>query len=473
MMVDILIENGIVVTMDEDRSILDPGSVAIRDKKIEAVGKKERIASEYGAEKTIDASQHVVLPGFIDTHIHVPDILSRGIGKERKLYDWLVNFKKPFVAAMEISDHAVASVLYCHEAIRFGVTTFVENAGGTGSGYDLDVIKTKLAEYDTAGIRNIYADGFMDKTSGDEIEAMLDNLRKKEPQINHPKDGFASTNDALDRIESLIEEFHGTADGRQSIWPAPYTAVNVTPEGLRGAYDLAEKYDVMTTTHTAESELQERSPLSNVEYLRNASYLGDRTLLGHCVQLDQHDIRLLAETDTKVAHNIATNLVNGSGIAPVPEMLNSGVTVSLGTDNACLNDTINPLSDMRLVDLVHKGSTRNPCAITPETVLEMATTEAAKAIGRKEDLGSIKPGKMADLILLDLDHSHLTPHTGIVETLVYQAQGTEIDTVICNGKVIMEDKTVLEIEHEYPELVEDANNRADSIANRAGLSSMM
>jgi cytosine/adenosine deaminase-related metal-dependent hydrolase len=291
--------------------------------------------------------------------------------------------------------------------------------------------------------------------------------------VNHPEDGFVSTTEALDRIESLIEEFHGTADGRQSVWPAPYTAVNVTPEGLRGAYELAEQYDVMTTTHTAESELQERSPLSNVEYLRNAGYLGDRTLLGHCVQLDQQDIQLLAETETKVAHNIATNLVTGSGIAPVPAMLRSGVTVSLGTDNACLNDTINPLSDLRLVDLVHKGRTRNPRAITPEAILEMATINAAKAIGRENDLGSIEPGKMADLVLLDLEHSHLTPHTDPVHTLVYQAHGTEIDTVICDGEIIMAEQTVPKIERERPELLQEADARAAAIADRAGLSGTM
>jgi len=468
-MADIAITDGIIVTMDQDRSIIDPGTVVVRDGEIEAVGKTDQIISKYTIDRRIDANGHVVLPGFIDSHIHVPDILSRGIGKERLLHDWLVNVKKPFVAAMTPSDHAVAAALYCYEAINFGVTTFVENAGGTGSGYSSDIIETKLAEYENAGIRNIYAHGFMDNPSG-ELGGMFESLRRKEPQVKHPPDTFVSTDEAVERTESLIEEYHGSADGRQSVWPAPYTAGNVSPEGLQRAYELAERHDVMTTTHTAESGLQERAPLSSVETLANTGYLGERTLLGHCVQLDDRDIQLLAETDTKVAHNIATNLIIGSGIAPIPELLRSGVTVGLGTDNACLNDTVNPLSDIRIIDLTHKGTNRHPKAVTPQSVLEMATIKGARAIGREDELGSIEVGKKADMALLDLNHPHLTPQNDIVQTLVYQAQGTEIDTVLCAGEVIMDNNRAPAVDGKYPDLYQESNKRAKKIIDRAGLS---
>jgi cytosine/adenosine deaminase-related metal-dependent hydrolase len=466
---DLLIENGLLVTMNDSLEVIENGSVGIRENQIIAVGPTEEIRSEINCKRTIDASDQIVLPGLINTHVHVSDVLSRGLGKQRLLHDWMVNSKQPFVAAMDKEDHEIASKLYSYESISSGITTFVENAGATGKGYDEDVIETKMDVYDNSGIRNVYAHGFITQRPNEETASMLETFKRKEPEVNHPPAEIVTAQEGLEKVESLIEAYHGTASGRQSVWPAPYIARSVSDEALRGAYELAEKHDVMTTTHTAESEFQERYPISSVEFLDSAGYLGKRCLLGHCVQTDHQDLQLLAENDVKVAHNIAANLALASGVAPIPDMIDMGITIGIGTDNACLSDVVNLFSDMRMISLVHKGHFRNPRAVTAKQTLAMATKGGAEAIGKRDSLGSIETGKKADILLLDLDHPHLVPTTNVYSTIVHQMQGHELETVICNGDVIMNDGKVDSIEQPFSELRSDATSTTERVIDRAGL----
>ena len=470
-MADLIIKNGIIVTMDSDRRIISNGAIVVEKDRIIDVGTTEQIKEKHKAEKIIDASNHVILPGFISAHVHVADIFLRGISANRRLYDWLDNIKYPGTHVMSVEEHILASALYCQEAIQSGITTFVENAAGSGKGEDDETIKSKLEVYDIAGMRNIYAQAIMDQETSQELKEIREIDRAKEPHVNHVslKNEAEDTNEALDRVEFLIKKYHGTADKRQSIWPSPYLAWAVTPEALNRSYELAEKYNVMTTTHVSEMRIEEQGYHSSIEKLYSYGYLGKRTLLAHCVHLNEKDIRLLAITDTKVAHNIMANLSSGYGISPVPTMINYGVTVGIGTDNTSLSDTVNMINDMRFVALVHKGYHEDPGIMTAEKVLEMATIDGARAIGREDDLGSLEPGKKADIVLLNLNHPHLTPHTNIASCIVYQAQGFEVNTVICNGKIIMENREVKGIESKYPDLLEEANKAAENIIEKAGL----
>jgi len=467
-----LIRNGTVITMNDTRERIADGAVVIDDGRIVDVGPTAEIVHEYEAPTVIDASQHAVIPGLISTHVHVSDTLLRGREKDRTLFDWLYNIKKPGIHAMDPSDNAIAAALYCKEAIQSGITTFMENATGAGEGFSQAEIEAKLSVYDLAGIRNIYGHGFSDRESSPEIKAYIDSIMKKEPAVDHYVPGTEATETALETVESYIESYHQTANGRQSVWPCPGVAWGVSPAGLRGAYEIAERHDVMTTTHTSETVHEEMGHLSTVEYLQSAGYLGEHTLLGHCVHLDERDIRLLATTDTKVAHNPLTNLALGSGIAPVPQLINTGVTVGLGTDNTSGSDTVNMLNDMRFAALLHKGHHQDPGAITAKKAFEMATIDAAKAIGREDELGSLESGKLADVTIVDLDYTHLLPHNDVVSALVYQAQGFEVQTVICDGEIVMDERKVLGIDEEYPELHDQAMDAAKKIGDRAGLSEL-
>lgn len=471
-MADLVITNGSIVTMNDSRDILDEGAIVVEDNKIVDVGSTDRIEQEYTATDVIDATEHAVLPGFISTHVHVSGILLRGLGNYRNLYDWLLNVKRPGTNAMDAEDHGVAAALYSAEALSAGLTTFVENATGSGGGYDASLLKTKFDVYDAAGVRNIYAYAFADKAPSREFVASASDIAMREPDVNHilPNETVADTEEALDTVESLIEQYHGTAEGRQSVWPAPYLATIVTPEGLAGAYELAEKYDVMTTTHTAEDAYNEQSRrLSSVEYLRNAGYLGKRALLGHCVQVDEADMRTLAATDTKVAHNTLANCALGSGIAPVPTMINYGVDVAMGTDNVPNSDTINMFKHMETAAHVHKGHNRDAGAITAEKVLEMATIDAARAIGREDSLGSLEAGKLADIVLVDLDRINLTPRTYLPAALIYQTHGCEVDTVVCNGEIVYDGGRLPGLNELYDDLRSTAAEASADVIKRAGL----
>ena len=469
-MIDTIITDVIVVTMDDDSTIFQTGGVAINDGKILSVGSTAEIKATYSATTEIAGEGGILLPGFINCHVHVPDILARGTRSDRPLHEWLLSIKQPFVHAMDEQDHELAAALYCMESLCAGVTTVVENAGGTGVGYPLDIIETKLNVYEQAGIRNIYAHGFVDRHQETAFADYLDRIRSKYPDTTHPESATVDTAEALKTIETLIERYHTAPEGRQSIWPAPYLAWGVTEEGLIGARRIAETHDTMTTTHTAETALQERHLESSVERLYNAGYLGERTVLAHGVHLSDRDIRLLAETKTTVAHNVAANCALGSGVAPVPQLLGHGVTVGLGTDNASINDQIDMLQDVRLASFIHKATNEDPAAVTAEAMLRAATIDAARAIGREADLGSIEAGKKADLLVLDTDHPSCVPFQDVISHIVYQTTGRDVGRVFCDGKQVVANGTVESLASTYQTLHEDAQHRADDIFDRANIS---
>lgn len=479
-MVDLLINDGTVATLNAEREIIDEGSVVVDEGRIVEVGPTETVAAKYDADQTIEASGDVVLPGFVIPHAHVSDILLRGgVSRDRSIHDWLFNVKKPGVHAMAPEDHEIAAALYCTEAIQAGITTFVELPEAILMGSDDfgDIVERKMAVYDAAGLRNVYAATFRDNDDvGADFERFIGRLLRKEPEVNHvpPTYSLVETADALERITGLIEEYHREAEGgRQSVWIAPEHVWTVTPEGFERSYDLAEEYDVMTTTHASETLEDDSAMISNVEYLESVDYLGERTLLAHCVHVDERDMRLLAATDTKVAHNPLTNLSLGSGFAPVPTMVNYGITVGMGTDNPSANDLVNPLSDLRVATLIQKAARLDAGALTAEQTLEMVTMGGARAIGREDELGSIERGKRADVVLLDTDHAHLTPRQEVAPTVVTQTQGHEVHTVVCEGNVIMEDGEVRFANDQYPNLLASAQTAAEAVTDRAGLSHLV
>jgi 5-methylthioadenosine/S-adenosylhomocysteine deaminase len=469
-MTDLLVRNGRVVTQDTDRRVIEDGAVAVADGEIVAVGPTDDITADHDADRVLDADGGAVIPGLVNPHTHVSDILLRGsFAEDRDLLDWLYNVKRPGALAMEPAEHELAATLYCIEAIQSGVTTFVEN--------DTEVlwddwaeIEAKLDVYERSGVRNVYGAGIVDRGADDEFKRLVRDIQAREDGVDHPSLGtfVEDTDDVLAEVDSLIETYHGTADGRQSIWPAPVVVETTTNEGFRRAYELAEKHDVMTTAHVAEAEAQESRDISSIEYLRNVDYLGERALLGHCVQIDQGDVRLLAETGTSVAHNYRANMRLAAGYAPVVGMLDTGVTVGLGTDNSILSDTVNPLGDARAMAGGHRGHHRDQSVVPTQRAFDMITVEAARAIGRGDDLGSLEVGKEADLAIVDMDHPHLTPAPDPVFSLVHNAQGFEVDTVVCAGEIVMQDREIESFDVDVDDVLDRASETAADIVERTG-----
>jgi len=469
-MTDLLITNGRVITQDLDRRVIEGGAVAISGSRITAVGTTEELNDKCDPDRRINAGGSAVIPGLINPHTHVSDILLRGSFEEdRGLLDWLYNVKRPGTLAMEPDEHAIAAMLYCIEAIQSGVTTFVENDTEVVWD-DWSTIEAKLEIYNQSGIRNIYGAGMVDRAANTEFQRLVSDIQAREDCVNHPPiDAFVEETETVVReVESLIEAYHGTADGRQSIWPAPVVVETMTNQGFQAAYKLAEEHDVMTTAHVAEAEAQEQRSISSIERLRNAGYLGERTLLGHCVQISESDVRLLEQTGTAVAHNFMANMRLATGFAPVRTMFESGVTVSLGTDNSILNDTVNPLSDVRAMAGGHKGFHQDLGVIPAQTAFDMITINAAKAIGRSESLGSLEVGKQADIVIVNMDHPHLTPAPDPVFALVHAAQGSEIETTVCAGEIVMCDREIRSFNESVDDILTRASATATDIVERTG-----
>lgn len=471
-MTDVLVTDGTVVTQNEDREIIEDGAVAVEDDRISAVGSAERLEAETDPDRIVDADGGAVIPGLINAHTHVSDIFLRGAFEaDRGLYDWLFNVKQPALSVMDADEHALAARLYCIEAIRSGTTTFVENATAL-DWTDLEPTRRKLAVYDELGVRNVYGAGLRDRSPDAEFRRLFEEITDSGGGSVHPGPDalVVGTEEGLAGVESLIETSH-EPDGRQSVWPAPATLATTTPDMLRGAYRLAEDHDVMTTAHVAEAEAEarERGALSSIEYLRNVGYLGERALLGHCVQTNDRDVRLLAKTNTRVVHNFRANMRLATGFAPVVEMLGRGVTVSIGTDNTILNDTVAPLSDARAVANAHKGYHRDSGVVPAGTAFDMVTRDAAETIGRADDLGSLEPGKQADLAVIDLDKPHLTPAPDPVHALVYGLQGNEVETVLCAGEVLMEDRALCTLTDSLSDILSSAERTAADIVRRASI----
>jgi cytosine/adenosine deaminase-related metal-dependent hydrolase len=181
----------------------------------------------------------------------------------------------------------------------------------------------------------------------------------------------------------------------------------------------------------------------------------------------------MQQTDARVAHNVISNLMLGSGVAPIPTMLNYGVTVGIGTDNTSCSDTVNMINDMRYVASLHKGVHADSTIMTPEKALEMATIDGARAIGLEKEIGSIEIGKKADIVLINMNYTHFQPIRNVVSAIVYQAQGFEVDTVICNGKIIMNGRNVEGISSSYPDLYKQAKDASEAVIKRTGLDKMV
>jgi cytosine/adenosine deaminase-related metal-dependent hydrolase len=437
----LLITGGTVVTVDPDRRVLSPGYVAVTDDRIVGVGPLDECPFT-DADRVVDASGHAVLPGFVNAHTHSLDLLLRGgLCDDRSLYDWLANVVDPGCAAYRPEDVDTVVALYCLEAVRSGITTVVDSVEMPIDLWE-DTAERMLGVYERAGLRTVYAQMFYDHIS----PAVLTRLEAADQRVAPYRTDFGALMDldaALDGIERLIKRHHGSAEGRISVWPSPGVAVFCSREAFERSAELAARHGVMTTVHVCESEVDEHQDgMRGIQYLESIGYLGPDVLAGHCVQLDDNDLRHLARSGAKVATNPVSNMFLGNGIAPVADMLAMGVTVGIGTDDANCNGTVNMLADLKIAALAQKARYRDASAISAEQVLEMATIGGAHAIGMGDEIGSLEVGKKADLITVELRRPHLVPRHSVASVLVYQALGDEVDTVVVDGRIVMEERRV-------------------------------
>ncbi len=426
---DIIVENGRVLTMDARSAAIPGGAVAIRGDCIAAVGRTEEFAA-WKAGKRIDARGGIIMPGLVNTHTHAAMTCFRGLADDLPLMTWLNEHIFPAEALLDERTVYRGALLACAEMIMSGTTTFCDM-------YLYEEAVARAARQ--AGMRAVVGEVLFDFPS---------------PSYGPLEQGFACT-------QALIDTFRG--DPRITIAVEPHSPYLCAPELLTRAFELAGRHGIPMVIHLSETEsevttIRGRYGRSPVAHLAALGVLAPNVLACHGVALTEDDIGLLQRHDVKVSHNPESNMKLASGIAPVPQLLAAGVCVGLGTDGAASNNNLDLFLEMDTAAKLHKVATLDPTVLDAETVLRMATIEGARALGLAGRIGSLEPGKQADLILIDTRKPHLTPLYHAASQLVYAARGSDVSTVIVDGRILMEDHRLLTFDVE--QAMDDVNRIA-------------
>ncbi|MEM3577449.1 MAG: amidohydrolase [Candidatus Bathyarchaeia archaeon] len=401
--VDILIRGCTILPMDEKR-IIENGALAVKDGKITFVGRAPR-ASGMKAETLIDGRGKVALPGLINCHTHVPMTLFRGLAEDQPLEKWLKKTIWPLEAKLKSDDVYAGALLGCLEMIKSGTTCFADMY------FHEDMVARAVAE---SGLRSILAEGI--------IEAGRRELGAE----------------TFSRSVDFAKNFDGYASGRIKAMLGPHAAYSCSEDLLLKVREKALELKVGVHTHLAES----KSMLKEVAFLDRIGFFDAHTLASHCINLSKRDMQTLFMREVNVVHVPVANMKLGLGAARVKDLKSLGVNVCLGTDGPASNNTLDMFETMKFAALLQKHAYRDPTILSAYEVLEMATINGAKALGLESVAGSLEVGKQADIILIDFSKPHLKPLHDVFASVVYSAHGSDVDTVIVDGKMLMEKRQI-------------------------------
>jgi 5-methylthioadenosine/S-adenosylhomocysteine deaminase len=417
--VALVIANGTVVTMDGTGRVLAPGSVAIDGTDIVAIDRPDVIRQQFQAADTIEAWGSVIMPGLINTHTHAPMVLYRGLADDLALMDWLQKYIFPAEAKTVSPDFVRAGTrLAALEMIQSGTTTYA----------DMYYFEEEIArETRSAGLRGVLGQTIIQFPVAD---------------AKTPAEGLA-------RAEAFIKAFKDDPLITPAV--APHAMYTLDGPTLLACRDLAKRYGVPTIIHLAETEAEsqtahERFKSSPVAYLEDLGFFGPGVLAAHGVWVSEPEVAILKTRGVGVSHNPESNMKLASGTAPVPQYLAAGVAVGLGTDGAASNNDLDMFEAMRTASFLHKLTTNDPRAVGARVVLEMATIGGARALGMERRIGSLEPGKRADVIVVNMSTARQTPMYDPVSHLVYATRGDDVQATVVNGKVLMRGRRVLTLD---------------------------
>jgi 5-methylthioadenosine/S-adenosylhomocysteine deaminase len=439
----LVVRGATIVTMNDAFEVIE-GDVVVRDGRIVSVGPAtagsdaDRVAG--GDARIIDARGSYLLPGFIQTHIHLCQTLFRGYADDLALLDWLKTRVWPMEAAHTPRSLAAAARQAASELLRSGTTTVLTME----TVHDTDAVFEAL---EPMGLRAVVGKCMMDADSA--VPARL----------------LEDTAQSIDESVAIAKRWHGRANGRLRAAFAPRFAVSCSRELLEAVAWMAVEHQLVIHTHASENRdeiklIASRTGRKNIDYLADTGLVSPRLCLAHCVWVDEDEQSLMAERGVKVLHCPGSNLKLGSGLAPVVEMRAKGISVSLGADGAACNNHLDMFEEMRLAAVLQ--SVRHaPGALTARDVVTMATREGARALGLQDEIGSIEPGKRADLILIDAEGHE--PYS----TIVYASRGANVRTTIVDGEVLVDD--FRPTRWDPNEIAASAREEATALAARANL----
>jgi 5-methylthioadenosine/S-adenosylhomocysteine deaminase len=417
--VDLIISGGTIVTMNQERRLIENGAVAIQKSEIVAVGTSGEIARKFLAKQTINAQNKVVIPGLINTHTHIPMSLFRGISDDLDLQEWLTKYIFPAEAKNVTEEFVRAGTrLGLAEMIRGGTTTYCDMY------YFEDAIADETAK---AGVRGVLG----------------------ETIIDFPVPDNKTNAEAMAYAEKFINKWKNHSLIVPALAPhAPYT---VSTEHLNQIRKLSDKLNATVVIHVAEtqkevSDIFKQYGSRPVAYLAKIGFLNNRTIAAHVVFADDGEMDLLKKFGVGIAHNPQSNMKLASGVAPIPQMLSKNLPVGLGTDGAASNNDLNMWEEMDTAAKLHKVFSGDPKVVSAMQAFEMATIRAARALHLENLIGSIETGKRADIAIVDFDGLHQTPRFNVYSSLVYSTKASDVRTVIINGRVIMLNRRLLTLD---------------------------
>jgi 5-methylthioadenosine/S-adenosylhomocysteine deaminase len=412
-----LIKNTLLLPMTEEKKVITNTNIGITDDKISFIGE---IPVDFTADKIIDGSEHVVMPGLVNSHTHIAMSLLRNYADDLPFWDWLFGKILPVEEKFTEEHIYYGSLLSAAEMIQGGTTCFNDM-------YFMMEMVAKATE--ESGMRAILGRGI----AGD---------------LQQAESGFSE-------METMLTKWHKTGDGRILISIAPHAIYTCPPETLEKCLQWAKEKNLILHTHVSESKKEadecfQQHGKSPVRYLRDLGLFDVHAAAAHCVQLDEADCEILCEKRVHVLHNPISNMKLANGFAPLKMLMEKGVNIALGTDGAASNNSQNMWKEIQIASLLSKGIHQEPTMIPAYEALKMATCNGAKALGLEKEIGSLEVGKKADLILVNLDKPHLQPLHDVISTLVYSAQASDVETVIINGKIVMENRSLKTLD--YPTL---------------------
>ncbi|MEM3641541.1 MAG: amidohydrolase [Candidatus Bathyarchaeia archaeon] len=431
---DILIYGCTILPM-KDKEIIKDGAIAIKNNEIVFVGKYAS-ASGIRAEKRINAKGKVAVPGLINCHTHVPMTLMRGIAEDKPLNVWLKDTVWPLEAKLTAEDIYASALLGCLEMIKSGTTCFADMY------FHEEAVARAVKE---SGLRAVLAEGIIEAGNKALGEKMLKNSLK------------------------FAEKFRGYAEGRVTAMLGPHAAYSCSQELLVKVRDEASQLGVGVHIHLAESaemfkEFEKKHGCSEVEFLNKLGFFKAHVLAAHCINLSENDRRILAEHHVNAVYVPVANMKLGLGAARIKGLASLNVNVALGTDGPASNNTLDMFETMKVGALLQKLVYLNPEALSPYEVLRMATLNGAKALKLEKSVGSLEVGKKADVILIDFSKPHLKPLHDIYASIVYSARGSDVDTVIVDGKILMENRQVKTLDEQA--VMEKAEKHAARLLSR-------
>jgi 5-methylthioadenosine/S-adenosylhomocysteine deaminase len=423
---DYLLTNAIVLTMDENFNQYEPGAIAISGKQIVAVGEEAQLRQVYSSPNTIDCGGKVLMPGLVNAHTHVPMTLLRGLADDLRLDVWLLGYMMPVEREFVSPDFVrLGTLLACAELFRSGVTCFADMY------YFEDHVARASAD---AGMRAVCGQTVLKFPSPD--------ARYYEESLEAARQFISGWKDHDLIVPSVAPH-------------APYTC---TQEILRSSAALAAEFDVPLHIHISETALEVENSRNEhgmpvIPYVKKQNLFDAKVLAAHCVHIDEGEIKTLMNHKVGVSHNPSSNLKLASGFAPVVKMLEAGLNVGIGTDGPASNNDLDMFEEIRLASFIAKGHSGDPTALPAQTALTMATRLGAKALHIGHLVGSLEPGKRADLILVDIERLHHLPRfqrdkTGIYAQIVYTGHPTDVTDVMVNGRWVMQDRRLITIDED-------------------------